>query len=315
MLNPRRLTQARGLADVKLVHLASRVGVHRARVHKWEWGLASPSDDTVRMLALALGVTTDFLRRPDFHWWSIPHAQRWSKAGESDSVNSLAQLAIELLISLRQTIKGPTVERILPAQDAAHDHWRDPTACVREVRRALGKGPGIIAKPIRMIEAHGLLALSMPEVASRAIWHPIAPVIVLGRREIRVRAAQRKSRLPWLGQRLDVITSLALLLMPELRNDAPVMRERAAEVFARKFLRRHTLDDDDHPTLIDSMMHLAWQHGLSASHFRRELGVGEEIMGRLMAALCVDVDNHVEPEADPGNVVELSHYRSTGSNP
>lgn len=62
---PQRLRQLRRQKNLSQAQLGERAGVHYTHISKYERGVSSPSLETIRGLADALGVSTDFLMEGD----------------------------------------------------------------------------------------------------------------------------------------------------------------------------------------------------------------------------------------------------------
>jgi transcriptional regulator with XRE-family HTH domain len=62
---PQRLRQLRRQKNLSQAQLGEKAGVHYTHISKYERGVSNPSLETIRGLADALGVSTDFLMEGD----------------------------------------------------------------------------------------------------------------------------------------------------------------------------------------------------------------------------------------------------------
>jgi transcriptional regulator with XRE-family HTH domain len=162
-----RLGIARRMARLPRTELAAKVGISPAAVTQLERDQIRPTTALVAELCLALGVPASFLLTAvssqlipasAAHFRSL----RSTPAMSRDQALAFAELGLEVLAAVEDYVDLPDVT--LPALDTTELH----TACgiaraADEARDALGLPEGPIPHVVRLLEAHGVLVLRLPD--------------------------------------------------------------------------------------------------------------------------------------------------------
>lgn len=136
MINGQRITQLREVRRLTQVQLIDRIpGLNQSRLSRIEKNLASADDELVALLAVELGVTVDFFRRPDPESLSAHSPQFRARSrltqGSKNSAMQWACLSHEALEEVRKY--GSKIPVRLPRLLDV-----DPSEAAREVRVLLG---------------------------------------------------------------------------------------------------------------------------------------------------------------------------------
>lgn len=228
-----RLTMARELRGMSKVDLARNIGKSPSALTQFENGSLRPDANTVRQLALALGVPVDFfggvgrreLSRIDLeqcHFRSLRSARQRDRR----SVLATGSLLLGLLDLAEEHVELPEedVGRITGIGDPS-----DIEGFAVQVRRAWGKGLGPLRAVIGLLEAKGVAVLPIAqrhrEIGSFSLWYGDRPCVFL------VLYPEAATRTRW-----DAAHELGHLLMHEEACPGDPALEREADQFAASFL-------------------------------------------------------------------------------
>lgn len=147
--------------------LAGRVHVTPSAITQLERGDFRPTTIVAARLALALGVPLDFfsslisaapIPASSAHFRSL----RSTPANRREQALAFAELAMELCVAIEDWVDLPAVK--LPELDG-HDlsTAAGAAAAAAAARAALDVTPGPVPHVVRLIEAHGVLVLALPD--------------------------------------------------------------------------------------------------------------------------------------------------------
>jgi Zn-dependent peptidase ImmA (M78 family)/DNA-binding XRE family transcriptional regulator len=160
-MNGDRIRQARELAAFTQTELAARIDVPQAALAQIEAGVYSPSDSTVRAIAMQTGFDVSFLRNAEspleFPIGSILYrAQARVSAKDKTRAHRFAQLMFELTALFRSRL------RVIPVSLPRLTDY-DPTAAAKTTRSALGLSPDTpIRNLVNVVERAGVLVFNLP---------------------------------------------------------------------------------------------------------------------------------------------------------
>ena len=295
-----RLSLARRLARQPRTALAARTSVTAAAITQYERGQARPTAPVLAELSLALGVPAEFFRHGQpvqalssgsAHFRSL----RATPALARDQALAFAELSIAVTEVLEQYVDLPAVD--LPECPVTPDA---PASAVAEAARAtrahLHLPPGPVSHVVRLLEAHGVLVLRLPEdlldrrvdaFSTRATTRPL--VLLSPMKDDKARS------------RFDAAHELGHLVMhPDVEPGSKIV-ENQAHAFAAEFLMPADQIRADLPRRLDwEQLHRAkrrWGVSLRALVYRAHaLGVMPEPAYRRANMQLAQEGN---PEAGP----------------
>ncbi|MGI5245914.1 ImmA/IrrE family metallo-endopeptidase [Dactylosporangium sp. CA-139066] len=226
------LTLARRWRRMSKQQLAAATGVTAATIGQYELGQARPPAGVLGRLALALGLP------PEFFAAAVPapatpgHAHfrslRATTQAERDQALAFGEIAwrvvdaVERLVRLPE-LRLPQLELPEPATSG------DVEAAATAARAAFGLGGEPVPHVIRLLEAHGVVVLTLPDVSDRvdafSHWYGHRPFVFASP------AKHDKAR-----SRMDAAHELAHLLLHHDAEPGSQVLERQATAFASAFL-------------------------------------------------------------------------------
>lgn len=249
--------------------LAKRVGVTVAAITQYELAQSKPSVDVAARIALGLGLPLEFFEpgkpAPETdstlaHFRSL----RSTTQRERDQAIAFGHLAYEVLTAIEAHVDLP-VARLpclqLPEQLAP----ADVTNAARETRVVMKVPAGPIANVVRLLEAHGVLVLRLPEMSRRvdAFSHRY------GERPAAFLSPTKADRA---RGRFDASHELGHLVMHHDADPGTRPVENQAHAFAAEFLMPAVEVEQDLPRKLDwEQLHEAkrrWGTSLKALLYR-----------------------------------------------
>ncbi|MFC6880293.1 MULTISPECIES: XRE family transcriptional regulator [Actinomadura] len=165
-----RLTLARRLRGLRKNQLAQAVGTTPGKVGQYEAGVHRPSEQTLSLLAIALGVPVEFFqggRSPvaldSAHFRSL----RSTTQIERDQALAYGRIATDIVAALEALVDFPAAD--LPEYSVPPDEIAGPgpVEAARLARKALVGEPGPVAHVVRLLEKHGVIVLVLPPSTER----------------------------------------------------------------------------------------------------------------------------------------------------
>ncbi|QKE82871.1 XRE family transcriptional regulator [Arthrobacter sp. NEB 688] len=255
--------------------LAREVGISPTAITQFEKGGARPSHGVLAQMCLTLGLPRDFfgagnplalLPASEAHFRSL----RSTSATEREKALAFGEVSLEVVRLIENYVDFPPLN--LP--DISVPESMSPEAiasCAAEVRAAWSLPEGPIANMVSLLEAHGILALPLPETTDRKV--DAFSTAAGGRPLVFFKpGAGDKAR-----RRFDAAHELGhLVLHPDTEPGSKTV-ERQAHAFAAEFLMPRRQIEPllpkriDWPTLHD--LKQTWQVSLRALVYRaHELG-------------------------------------------
>lgn len=295
-----RLALARRLARHPRTALAACTSVTAAAITQYERGQARPTAPVLAELSLALGVPADFFRHGQPIQTLSPNAAhfrslRATPALARDQALAFAELSLAVVEVVEQYVDLPPVN--LPEFPVAPDA---PVAEVAEAARAtrahFGMAAGPVSHVVRLLEAHGVLVLRLPDdcvdprvdaFSTRATTRPL--VLLSPMKDDKARS------------RFDAAHELGHLVMhPDVEPGSKIV-ENQAHAFAAEFLMPADQVQGDLPQRVDwERLHAAkrrWGTSLRALVYRAHaLGLLSESAYRRANVQLAQEGN---PEAGP----------------
>ena len=181
---PGRLRLARELENVSQTELAAQASVTSAAISQFESGDSRPTEDTLDLLAGALGVPVEFLRLPveDIHEGFF-RSLRKSSVSQRRRARSLAHLVHDLAAD--PSSRSLLTEVFVPSCHVDTLDIESPLVveAARRVRHEWGVPAGPIKDVVGLLERHGVLVLRLPldaaEVDAFSLPFADRPVVVL----------------------------------------------------------------------------------------------------------------------------------------
>ncbi|TDD76694.1 XRE family transcriptional regulator [Actinomadura rubrisoli] len=165
-----RLTLARRLRGLRKNQLAQSVGTTPKAIGQYEAGVHRPSEGTLSKLAIALGVPVEF-----FHagWSPVSmdgahfRSLRSTTQIERDQALAYGRIATDVVAVLEDLVDFPAVN--LPEYSVPPDEiaGSGPVEAAKVARKSLVGASGPVPHVVRLLEAHGVLVLVLPEAAER----------------------------------------------------------------------------------------------------------------------------------------------------
>lgn len=169
LFTPARLTLARRLRGVRKNQLAALIGTTPTAVGQYEAGSQRPSGPTLARLAAALGVPVEFFAATgtgpgvdaaDAHFRSL----RSTSQLDRDQALSYGGLAVDIAAVVDRYAELPVPA--IPSQPVPLTGGvGEPAAAARLARARLGLPAGPVRHAVRLLENHGVLVLTLPDLA------------------------------------------------------------------------------------------------------------------------------------------------------
>jgi Zn-dependent peptidase ImmA (M78 family)/transcriptional regulator with XRE-family HTH domain len=245
-----RLAIARRMARLPRTELAAKLGISPTAITQLEREQIRPTTTVAAELCLALGVPADFLLRSvsaqhipasTVHFRSL----RATPALSRDQAIAFAELGLEILTVIEDYIDLPPVT--LPEIDVSHCDTPEGLAdAARQAREALGVVDGPVPHVVRLLEAHGVFVLRLPDdlvdrrVDAFSTTAASRPVVLLSPlKDDRARS------------RFDAAHELGHLLLHHDAEPGSKVIENQAHTFAAAFLTPADQIIDDLPRRLD----------------------------------------------------------------
>jgi Zn-dependent peptidase ImmA (M78 family)/transcriptional regulator with XRE-family HTH domain len=232
LFDPARLTVARELKGLTKTELAELVEKTPSALSQFEAGRARPDPQTLRRIALALGLPIAFFTRrrsASLIPLDACHFRSLRSATQRDRrrLLAIAMLLCELVAEVEDFVELP-IDQISPLASAAAT-TEDIEELATQVRRSWGLGLGPITNVVRLLEAKGAIVARIvdgcEEVDAFSLWHSNRPLVFL------VMEKHSASR-----SRFDAAHELGHLVMHADVAPASQEVERQANRFASAFL-------------------------------------------------------------------------------
>lgn len=238
---PRALTLARRWRRLRKKDLAAQIGVTATAVTQYELGQARPSAATLARLAMALGMPAQFFRAGfpspatsgEAHFRSL----RVTTQAERDQAEAFGEMAWRVVEVIERHIDLPSLR--LPHLDLPEPTDTDDVeAAACAARSALGLGDEPVPHVMRLLEAHGIIVLTLPGVSDRvdafSHWYGQRPFVFASP------GKSDKAR-----SRMDAAHELGHLLLHHDAEPGSQLLERQANTFGSQFLApSHRLRDE-----------------------------------------------------------------------
>ena len=245
-----RLGIARRMARLPRTELAAKVGISPAAITQLERDLIRPATATAAELCLALGVPAAFLLHavaPQPIPASAVHFRslRSTPAMSRDQALAFAELSLEVLAAIEDYVDLPGVS--LPALDVpARDTPEGVARAAGQARRALGVADGPVPHVVRLLEAHGVLVLRLPDdLTDRRVD---AFSTTAGRRPVVLLSPMKDDKA---RSRFDCAHELGHLLLHHDAEPGSKVIENQAQAFAAAFLTPADQVAEDLPRRLD----------------------------------------------------------------
>ncbi len=238
------------MARLPRTELAAAVGISPAAVTQLERDHIRPTTALAAQLSLALGVPGSFLQTavsPQLIPASAAHFRslRSTPAMSRDQALAFAELGLEVLAAVEDFVDLPDVT--LPALDALGLDTADGIASAADqARAALGLSAGPVPHVVRLLEAHGVLVLRLPQdrvderVDAFSTSASRRPVVLLSPLK------DDKAR-----SRFDAAHELGHLLLHHDAEPGSKVIENQAQAFAAAFLTPADQVVEDLPRRVD----------------------------------------------------------------
>ncbi|MDG4755734.1 XRE family transcriptional regulator [Micromonospora sp. WMMD718] len=244
---PHALTLARRWRRIRKKELAHQVGVTATAVSQYELGQSRPSPATLARLALALAVPVQFFAAgiPAPATAGHPHFRslRTTTQAERDQALAFGEIAWRVVDVIEQHLELPSLD--LPSIDLPEDASnRDIEAAAVAARHAFGLGDGPVPHMVRLLEAAGVVVLTLPDVSERvdafSHWYGTRPYVFISPHK------NDKAR-----SRMDAAHELAHLLLHHDAEPGSQILEREASAFGSHFLAPTIQLREELPTRLD----------------------------------------------------------------
>ncbi len=243
-----RLSIARRMARLPRTELAAAVGVSPAAITQLERDQIRPTTTVASQLALALGVPSAFLLYPAAPQPIPPSAAhfrslRSTPAMSRDQALAFAELGLEVLSAIEDYVDLPEVslpELVVPATADGAARAAD------RARAALGLAAGPVPHVVRLLEAHGVFVLKLPD---ELVDHRVDAFSTSASRRPTVLLSPVKDDKA--RSRFDAAHELGHLLLHHDAEPGSKVIENQAHSFAAAFLTPADQVIDDLPRRLD----------------------------------------------------------------
>lgn len=244
---PRSLGLARRWRRMRRNELARQVGVTAAAVSQYELGQVRPSAAVRARLALALSVPVDFLAVGFGAPVTAPHAHfrslRATSQAERDQAEAFGEVAWRVVEVIERHLSLPELR--LPHLDLPEPATADDVrAAATAARAAFDLAGGPVPHMVRLLEAYGVVVLTLPPVSERvdafSHWYGRRPYVFTSP----VKDDRARSR-------MDCAHELGHLLLHHDAEPGSQLLERQATAFASEFLAPTAVLVDELPPTLD----------------------------------------------------------------
>jgi Zn-dependent peptidase ImmA (M78 family)/transcriptional regulator with XRE-family HTH domain len=244
---PHALTLARRWRRMRKKELAQQVGVTAAAMSHFELGQARPSAATLARLALVLAMPVKFFVAGFPTPVTAGHAHfrslRVTTQAERDQALAFGEISWRVVEVLEQHLELPRL-RLRAVDVPERASARDVEAAALEARQLLGLSDEPVPHMVRLLEAHGVIVLTLPEVSDRvdafSHWYGPRPFVFVSA------AKNDKAR-----SRMDAAHELAHLLLHHDAEPGSRILERQATTFGSQFLAPTARLRDELPARLD----------------------------------------------------------------
>jgi Zn-dependent peptidase ImmA (M78 family)/transcriptional regulator with XRE-family HTH domain len=239
--SPRALTLARRWRRLRKKDLAAQIGVTAAAVTQYELGQARPSAATLARLAMAIGMPAQFLTAGfpvpatsgEAHFRSL----RATTQAERDQAEAFGEMAWRVVEVIERHLDLPPL-RLPPLELPEPAGADDVEAAARAARSAFGLGDEPVPHVMRLLEAHGIIVLTLPDISDRvdafSHWYGHRPF-----------AFANPGKCDKARSRMDAAHELGHLLLHHDAEPGSQLLERQANTFGSLFLApSHRLRDE-----------------------------------------------------------------------
>ncbi|MFI6783756.1 XRE family transcriptional regulator [Micromonospora sp. NPDC050276] len=244
---PHALGLARRWRRMRKNELARQIGVTAAAVSQYELGQARPSAAVLARLALALMMPVEFfaagIPAPTSAGRAHFRSLRTTSQAERDQAEAFGEVAWRVVEVLSRQLRLPELR--LPQLDLPEPaRAEDIRAAAAAGRREFGLDDGPVPHTVRLLEAHGVIVLSLPDASERvdafSHWYGQRPFVFLnpGKND-RARS------------RMDTAHELGHLLLHHDAEPGSQILEREATAFASEFLAPSPALAAELPTRLD----------------------------------------------------------------
>ncbi|NJC70861.1 ImmA/IrrE family metallo-endopeptidase [Planosporangium thailandense] len=227
--------------------LARQVGVTAAAISQYELGQVRPSAAVLARLALALSMPVEFFAAafpaPAMAGQAHFRSLRATSQAERDQAEAFGEIARRVVEVIESHIRLPELR--LPHLDLPDASTSaDLQTVAASARDAFSVGAGPVGHMVRLLEAHGVIVLTLPEVSDRvdafSHWYGQRPYVFASP------SKNDKAR-----SRMDAAHELAHLLLHHDAEPGSQILERQATAFASEFLAPTNVLGDELPTRLD----------------------------------------------------------------
>lgn len=258
----RRLSVARRLRRMQRTSLAARTSVTAAAITQFEHG-GHPTNAVAAELALALGVPVEFFRQ-GLVLTTVPagaahfRSLRATPAVSRDQALAFAEIALAVVEVIERYVDLPPVPEIIePVDDEPSPE--EIAGIAANTRMRLDVGPGPVPHMVRLLEAHGIVALRLPpEIDPRVD----AFSTDAGSRPLVLLSPLKDDRA---RSRFDAAHELGHLVMHQDVEPGSRIIETHAHQFAAEFLAPTPQLEPDLPRRVDwdALLHAKAKWGIS----------------------------------------------------
>jgi Zn-dependent peptidase ImmA (M78 family)/transcriptional regulator with XRE-family HTH domain len=259
----RRLSLARRLRRLQRTTLAAKTSVTAAAITQFERGVSRPTKTVVAELALALGVPVDFFQQgrtieqvpaSAAHFRSL----RATPAIARDQALAFAEIALAVVDVFEQYVDFPPVTEIIDPVDDEPSQERIAEVAA-QTRMKLGVQPGPIPHVVRLMEAHGIVALRLPGEIDRKVDAFSTDV---GSRPLVLLSPSKNDKA---RSRFDAAHELGHLVMHHEVEPGSKIIENQAQRFGAEFLAPTAELESEFPRRAnwDELLHLKTKWGVS----------------------------------------------------
>lgn len=313
------LTLARRWRRLSKKQLAQQAGVTAAAVSQYELEQSRPSGSVLGRLALALAMPVQFFAAGFPTPVAPGHAHfrslRTTTRAERDQALAFGEIAWRVIDVIERHVRLPELR--LPHVDLSEPATAaDVEAAALDARAVFGLGNEPIPHVVRLLEAHGVIVLTLPEVSNRvdafSHWYGQRPFVLTSPGQ------NDKAR-----SRMDAGHELGHLLLHHDAKPGSQLLERQATAFASQLLAPSNRLRDELPSRLDfDRLHALkrrWGMSLKALIYRgHEMGIYRNHTYRRAMAMLAEwgypEPGDLGPREAPsiiGHAIELLSSRGT----
>lgn len=259
----RRLSLARRLRRLQRTALAAKTSVTAAAITQFERGTSRPTNTVAAELALALGLPVEFFQQgrtieqvpaSSAHFRSL----RATPAIARDQALAFAEIALAVVDVFEQYVDFPPVAEVLDPVDDEPGKERIAELAA-QTRKRLGLQTGPVPHVVRLMEAHGVVVLRLPDEIDRKVD---AFSTNIGARPLVLLSPSKNDKA---RSRFDAAHELGHLVMHHEVEPGSKIIEDQAHRFAAEFLAPTAELEPDLPRKVswDTLLHLKAKWGVS----------------------------------------------------